>query len=467
MRKNAALKVVYVALLVGLVAAGTAAAFLLRTGRDVTTSSAEAYRLYRLGVENERKMYPREAISAYAAALAQDPHFVMASLRLAALLSGRDPERARSLVTCATQRLDGLTDREKALAEIYKADLVAHDRARVAALLDDYVKRFPQDPEGIHRRGSMLLWQGKQDEAVREYERLLRIDPNFASAYNMLGYFWMQRGDAVKAEDNFKRYRYLAPDQANPYDSLGELYTSRGRYGEAEASLKKALEIKPDFFPSVGHLGTTFYSQGRYREASEQFARAAQMTEALGDRIQFAFSAGLALADGGEPGEAVAEFDRLVATLPAVDPELRKKLSTAVALNRALLLAVVGRVPEAETELAAAPEEPAPPGGKGDDSGEARTLVRAVIDWQTGDLESAAKILRAVIDARAKRGMEQGYYPNRDRIALAKVLSKLGRFDEERQVLAPILKVNPRFQPAVDLLASVGREGDGASVARN
>ena len=48
--------------------------------------------------ENDLKMYEREAISGYAEALQYDPHFVMATLRLADKMRGRDPERAKSLL---------------------------------------------------------------------------------------------------------------------------------------------------------------------------------------------------------------------------------------------------------------------------------------------------------------------------------------------------------------------------------
>ena len=100
-------------------------------------------------------------------------------------------------------------------------------------------------------RCDFLAMQKRTTEALAEYERLLTVNPNYAYAYNMLGYAAAARGDFAKAEDYLKRYRYLAPDQANPLDSLGELYALVGRYDEAEDVLKKALAIKGDFFPAL------------------------------------------------------------------------------------------------------------------------------------------------------------------------------------------------------------------------
>src|ERR1035438_1164550 len=83
--------------------AGTATAFFLRSRRDVTTSSEEARKAYNEARENDLKMYEREAISGYATALQYDPHFVMATLRLAGKIRGRDPDRANSLLASAAR----------------------------------------------------------------------------------------------------------------------------------------------------------------------------------------------------------------------------------------------------------------------------------------------------------------------------------------------------------------------------
>ena len=93
----------------GLVVAGTAGAYFLRSRRDVTTSSEKAWRAYHEARENDLKMYEREAISGYAAALQEDPHFVMATLRLADKMRGRDPERAKSLLASAARYRDEIT----------------------------------------------------------------------------------------------------------------------------------------------------------------------------------------------------------------------------------------------------------------------------------------------------------------------------------------------------------------------
>ena len=216
-------------------------------------------------------MYERDAMTSYAEALRYDPNFVMATLKLADKMRPRDPERAKSLLASAARHRDDLTPREQLVLDLYEERWGRHDVKRIEELVDEYVRRFPKDPEGTRMRADLLASTGRQAEAIKEYEHLIAVNPNYAIAYNALGYYWASKGDAAKAEDYLKRYRFLAPNDANPYDSLGELWAHTGRYDEAEEVLKKALAIKSDFFASYGHLGTVEAGRGNYEKAAEWF----------------------------------------------------------------------------------------------------------------------------------------------------------------------------------------------------
>ena len=229
----------------------------------MTTTSAEAYRLYRKGLEDERRLYHKDALAAYAKALELDPHFTMATLRLAGNLAGRDRERARSLVQFASRDHGALDEREKLVSSpSTRPRSSTSDHEKSGVLIRDYVKRFPDDPEGYYRLAGVLMREGKGGRGSRDLRAAPLPRPEPGSRLQLPRVPLHRPRDFVKAEDYLKRYRFLAPDQANPYDSLGELYANTGRYDEAEEHLKRALEIKPDFFPAVGHLGTVEVGRG-------------------------------------------------------------------------------------------------------------------------------------------------------------------------------------------------------------
>lgn len=440
-------------------AGGTAFAVLARDRREVTTRSAEAYRFYRQGLENERRLYHKDALASYAKALELDPHFAMATVRLAGLLAGRDRDRAKSLVQCASQSREVLNERERLTLEIVEAELLAGEPKKAAERVREYVRRFPEDPEGYFRLANVLAREGKPDETLATYERLVALDPNQAIAYNYLGYYFLRRRDFVKGEDFFKRYRFLAPDQANPYDSLGELYANTGRYAEAEEHLKRALEIKPDFLPAVGHLGTVEACRGNAEGAVTWFRRASELAETWKDRYSFAGAAVMALLDAGRAEDALVLLDEVAVAAPAREGVDALVLRWNVARSRAIVLAIAGRVEEAEAELAGLPELPPDFDPKGKAALETSLSgPKAAMAVARGDLEGAVRHFREILATEAERGMgDFSYYPSifRVRTRLADALVTLGRLDEAREELRPVLAVNPRFAPALEVLARI------------
>ncbi|MBK9089651.1 MAG: tetratricopeptide repeat protein [Holophagales bacterium] len=450
--------------------AGTAAAVLARSGRDVTTTSAEAYELYQKGLEDERRMYHKDALAAYAKALELDPHFSMATLRLAGNLAGRDRERARSLVQCVSRNPGNLNEREKLFLAVFEAELIAKDQKKSGELIREYVRRFPDDPEGYFRLAGVLMREGKTEEMLATYERLLSLDPNQATAYNSLGYHYIGRRDFVKGEDYLKRYRFLAPDQANPYDSLGELYANTGRYAEAEEHLTRALQIRPDFFPAVGHLGTVEIGRGNPEAAAGYFRRAAEMSESWKEKLAFVGAAASALLDAGRPDDALAVLDEAAAAPPTSSPKDGFYFRYHLIRSRAVVLALAGRSAEAETELELLPAVPADLEAK-EKEGLQKSLLgpRAAIAGARGDLEGAVRTLRELLveDKESDVGSFP-YYPGtfRARVRLADALVALGRPDEAREELRPVLAINPRFAPALAVVARIeGRAADAEGSA--
>jgi tetratricopeptide (TPR) repeat protein len=457
-----------------LAAAGTAAAaFLFRGRREVTTSSSEALRYYRLGRENEQKLYHREALAAYAEALRHDPKFVMAAVHLARYLRERDVERAKSVISCAARFRNELTNREQLTLDIAQAQL-ARDEKKIEALASEYRNRYPRDPEGYQLRASLLEKAGKGDQAVAEYQRLLAVNPNYASAYNSLGYYFANRGDTVKAEDFFKRYRFLAPDQANPYDSLGELYARVGRYEEAEESLKKSLAIKPDFWQSVANLAAASIGRGDYGGAAQRYDQAAQMADNPSERMRMDGFAAISYALAGRADDAKKLLARVDGDLGSANESERKVLTAQALLLKASVLARVGEVEPAAALLAqyTPPAPPATLAGHDDKSSYAKDAERGkrtvagLIAHAKGDwTEAAAAFQEAITERGEMLGNPQFPGDSLRRVLLAECLRQLGKADEAEGALKVVLARNPHFQPALTEMARV-KEGTSETVAR-
>jgi tetratricopeptide (TPR) repeat protein len=448
----------------GLALAGTAGAFFLRARRDVTTTSEKAWRAFHEATENDLKMYEREAISGYAAALQEDPHFVMATLRLADKIRGRDPDRAKSLVASAARYRDEITEREKLVLRLYEERWGRRDMTVLGKLVDEYVERFPDDPEGYRLRASHLSMVNRNEDAIAEYERLLAVNPNYAYAYNTLGYYWAARGDFAKAEDFLKRYRYLAPDQANPYDSLGEMYARVGRYDEAEESLRKALAIKEDFYPSYGHLGSVELGRGHPEKAAVWFRKAADAASGPWNRADLRFFEVLTLCDAGKLDAARKEFDDMSIEARSFPPgNEAANMARQMLFLKTIFLARAGDVAGAEAALDALQKSGPPDETAGNPEklkGYERQIafVRGVVATKAGRFADGAELLGKALVEPGDAGLGgTEYYSSKDtsRILLAECLFRLDRKEEAEKALQPVLARNPRYQPALDQLARI------------
>lgn len=253
--------------LLGLVGAATVIAlglfFLNGSHREFTTSTPEAYTAYQQGHSELRAFHYAAAESLLTLSCELDPEFAMAHAVLAAVLYRQDKRdsgsEARELaVELADQIPD---DVERAKTQLFLSQF--DDSEAVQDSLLTFLEATEPENLLVLEVKAHLLFRERDPQADEIYRRILEIDPNFASAYNMLGYAAAARGDYEQAVEYLRKYAFVAPDLANPHDSLGEVLTMIGRYDEAANEFRTALKIQPDFHYSLINLGEVYLMQGR------------------------------------------------------------------------------------------------------------------------------------------------------------------------------------------------------------
>lgn len=93
--------------------------------------------------------------------------------------------------------------------------------------------------------GVKLLEQGKVDEAVAEFRKAVRLDPDYAAAHLNLAYAYDRQGRVGEAMDGYRRVIELAPEDLMAHNNLGVLYDKEGLYDEAIGQFEQALRIDP------------------------------------------------------------------------------------------------------------------------------------------------------------------------------------------------------------------------------
>jgi len=235
---------------------------------EVTTSSMEAYNYYLKGLEAFDRSYLTEARQYLLTAVEIDPAFAMAYRFLARTYSylglRKDMKEAGQK---AMSLADRTTPKEKLYIQATYARLVEDDLEKRLRLAKHLVEKYPKDKEARWELGSSYLQLQLTDEAIRQYQAAVDLDPNYTPALNNLASMYATKGDLGKALEYAKRQVEVAPNEPNPLDGLGVIYTLMGQLDLAIEHFIKALSIKPDFYWSLRQISYVYGLKENYSEA--------------------------------------------------------------------------------------------------------------------------------------------------------------------------------------------------------
>lgn len=125
-----------------------------------------------------------------------------------------------------------------------------------------------------HRLGKDLFKSGYFREAKEQFEKGIRLDPNYQDMFYYLGKTYLALKDEVNAEKYFKKSLELNPNDARSHNEIGEILEHQGNWKEALAHYEKALQIVPDFTYVLDKYGRILSSQGRSEDALAFYRKA-------------------------------------------------------------------------------------------------------------------------------------------------------------------------------------------------
>ncbi len=172
----------------------------------------------------------------------------------------------------------------------------------------------------VHRR----LSKESNPEARRLFQETVEVDPNYAIAWNMLGWNhvisanrgWAEDPAQARAQALEFAHKALAIDPSGgaPYILLATISQQEGRYDEAVAFAEKAVALSPNSAGIVANLGRALTFAGRPEEALppiQSVKRYSPITPSILSRWE-----GVAYHTLGRYEEAIAAFEAARARNP-------------------------------------------------------------------------------------------------------------------------------------------------------
>ena len=273
----------------------------------VTTASADARAEYLKGRtlgENLRAHDSREVLQR---AVAKDPGFALAHYSLA--LNSPTAKEFFDHLKHAVKLSDKASDGERLMILGLEAGSNANPEKQ-REYYEKLVAAYLGDERAHFLLGNNYFGQQDYDKTLREYQSSVEIAPDFAPAYNLLGYAYRQVGRFEDAENAFKKYIELIPNDPNPYDSYAELLMKMGRFDESITMYRKALATDPKFAPSYVGIASNLMYQGKHDAARKEARKLHESARNDADRRNALFATAVAYADEGKFDEALAELKK-------------------------------------------------------------------------------------------------------------------------------------------------------------
>ena len=271
------------------------------------------------------------------------------------------------------------------------------------AIWADTVAKTPDNARAHNNLGGALLHLHRPDllpSAAAEATAALRLKPDYAEAHNNLGSILDAEGRPLDAISRYEEALRLKPNYAEAHNNLGKaLEKLPGRLNDAIAQYGQALRIRPDLVEAHNNLGSALEGlPGRLNDAIAQYEEALRLKP---DLAETHYNLGNALNAEGRAPEAAAQYEEAL----RLQPDLAEAHN-----NLGSLLSAEGRVPEAIAQFEEA--------------------LRLRQDYAEAHLNLAIALLRVP-----------------------------GRGNEARTHLEEVLRLQPKNEPARQILAEIRESG--------
>lgn len=154
-------------------------------------------------------------------------------------------------------------------------------------------------------------------EAITEFEKVIKLEPNFIFGHFCLGLAYSQQGLYNQALSKLRLVKALAQDPqliSFVYNAIGNIYAAERKYMAALNEFMLSVEEDPHFFIGYFNIGAIYYNLERYRDSIEAFKKA---QAAMPHDWEICYNLGRAYAQESEYIKALESFKKALSLNPA------------------------------------------------------------------------------------------------------------------------------------------------------
>ncbi len=116
---------------------------------------------------------------------------------------------------------------------------------------DDIKKHFAENVEFLHIYGFVFFNLKNYEKAIVQWEKAIKINPNFVDGLNNLGNALSRIGKFDEAINYLNKALKLRPNFFETYYTLSDIFYQKGIYDKSLKNINEALNLKPKDLPTI------------------------------------------------------------------------------------------------------------------------------------------------------------------------------------------------------------------------
>ena len=151
------------------------------------------------------------------------------------------------------------------------------------------------------------------ENAIEQYNKTIRLNPNAAAAYNNRGVAKNSLGEHKDAITDYNEVLRLNPKDAEAYNNRGNAKRDLGEYKDAITDYNQAIRLNPDFAEAYTNRGTAKYSLGQHVDAIADYNHSIKLKP---DYAETYYNRGVAKNSLGQHQDAIADYNHSIKLKP-------------------------------------------------------------------------------------------------------------------------------------------------------
>ena len=153
-----------------------------------------------------------------------------------------------------------------------------HIYKNIEVLWQDTLSKNPDSALAHNNLGTEMERQGKHQEAIDQWKKVVVLNPNFPEAhYNLGKAYHIVKGELSLAVSELRRSLELNPAYYQTYESLAAALAEQGNLEEALHFARKGFNMKPDYIQGVVTLGNILEELEELNEAQTYYRRVLEL----------------------------------------------------------------------------------------------------------------------------------------------------------------------------------------------